>query len=76
MLQHFINLAICILFKKVHEMIISTKLFHRGERIAIGASGGKDSTVLAYVMKVGSSANAPRRLVFMAFFSSTDFSDS
>lgn len=51
MLQHFINLAICILFKKVHEMIISTKLFHRGERIAIGASGGKDSTVLAYVMK-------------------------
>ncbi|GAA5867653.1 hypothetical protein JCM3774_001546 [Rhodotorula dairenensis] len=27
-------------------------LFKRGERVAIGASGGKDSTVLAYVMKL------------------------
>ena len=29
----------------------STKLFQPGERIAIGASGGKDSTVLASVLK-------------------------
>ncbi|KHJ88859.1 hypothetical protein OESDEN_11337 [Oesophagostomum dentatum] len=36
----------------VHETITSTNLFRRGERVAIGASGGKDSTVLAYVMKV------------------------
>ncbi|GAA5985213.1 hypothetical protein JCM10908_002571 [Rhodotorula pacifica] len=28
------------------------QLFKRGERVAIGASGGKDSTVLAYVMKL------------------------
>ncbi|POY76324.1 hypothetical protein BMF94_0519 [Rhodotorula taiwanensis] len=27
-------------------------LFRRGEKVAIGASGGKDSTVLAYVMKL------------------------
>ncbi|BGP42688.1 cytosolic thiouridylase subunit Ctu1 [Rhodotorula kratochvilovae] len=27
-----------------------TSLFRRGERVAIGASGGKDSTVLAYIM--------------------------
>ncbi|SDA02976.1 BZ3500_MvSof-1268-A1-R1_Chr11-1g03245 [Microbotryum saponariae] len=27
-------------------------LFKRGERVAIGASGGKDSTVLAHIMKV------------------------
>ncbi|CCD62179.1 Cytoplasmic tRNA 2-thiolation protein 1 [Caenorhabditis elegans] len=35
----------------VHEAIVNNKLFKRGERVAIGASGGKDSTVLAYVMK-------------------------
>ncbi|PYH93913.1 adenine nucleotide alpha hydrolases-like protein [Aspergillus ellipticus CBS 707.79] len=36
---------------EVHETILATALFHRGERIAIGASGGKDSTVLASVLK-------------------------
>ena len=36
---------------EVHETITSTSLFQRGERIAIGASGGKDSTVLASVLK-------------------------
>ncbi|EEA21648.1 cytosolic thiouridylase subunit Ctu1 [Talaromyces marneffei ATCC 18224] len=36
---------------EIHETIVSTSLFKRGERIAIGASGGKDSTVLASVMK-------------------------
>ena len=36
---------------ETHETIVSNKLFHRGERVAIGASGGKDSTVLASVLK-------------------------
>ncbi|OAQ73737.2 PP-loop ATPase superfamily protein [Pochonia chlamydosporia 170] len=36
---------------EVHHTITSSKLFHPGERVAIGASGGKDSTVLASVMK-------------------------
>lgn len=37
---------------EIHETIVGNKLFHNGERVAIGASGGKDSTVLAHVMKV------------------------
>ncbi|EEB08761.1 cytosolic thiouridylase subunit Ctu1 [Schizosaccharomyces japonicus yFS275] len=37
---------------EIHNVIIDNKLFHRGESIGIGASGGKDSTVLAYVMKL------------------------
>ena len=36
---------------EIHETIIKNKLFYSGERIAIGASGGKDSTVLASVLK-------------------------
>ncbi|KAI0313256.1 hypothetical protein OF83DRAFT_1142233 [Amylostereum chailletii] len=36
---------------EVHNTIIEASLFHRGDKVAIGASGGKDSTVLAYVMK-------------------------
>lgn len=36
---------------EIHHTILSTQLFQRGERIAIGASGGKDSTVLASVLK-------------------------
>ncbi|KAJ4984164.1 PP-loop family protein [Stagonosporopsis vannaccii] len=36
---------------EIHHTIMSTNLFQRGERIAIGASGGKDSTVLASVLK-------------------------
>lgn len=36
---------------EVHHTITSSRLFQRGERIAIGASGGKDSTVLASVLK-------------------------
>lgn len=36
---------------EVHETITSNSLFYPGERIAIGASGGKDSTVLASVLK-------------------------
>ncbi|KHO01679.1 VEG136 protein [Metarhizium album ARSEF 1941] len=36
---------------EVHHTITSSKLFFPGEKIAIGASGGKDSTVLASVLK-------------------------
>ncbi|KAJ5246002.1 hypothetical protein N7468_000985 [Penicillium chermesinum] len=36
---------------EVHETITSANLFFPGERVAIGASGGKDSTVLAAVLK-------------------------
>jgi cytoplasmic tRNA 2-thiolation protein 1 len=36
---------------EIHHTITSNALFHRGERVAIGASGGKDSTVLASVLK-------------------------
>ncbi|KAF2744111.1 putative PP-loop ATPase superfamily protein [Sporormia fimetaria CBS 119925] len=36
---------------EIHHTITSNSLFHRGEKIAIGASGGKDSTVLASVLK-------------------------
>ncbi|XP_059275376.1 cytoplasmic tRNA 2-thiolation protein 1 [Lycium ferocissimum] len=35
---------------EIHRVIVDNHLFNPGERIAIGASGGKDSTVLAYVM--------------------------
>ena len=36
---------------EVHHTITSSNIFFPGERIAIGASGGKDSTVLASVLK-------------------------
>ena len=36
---------------EVHHTIVSNSLFQRGDKVAIGASGGKDSTVLAYLMK-------------------------
>src|SRR6202021_1113908 len=35
---------------EIHNTIISNGLFSRGEKIAIAASGGKDSTVLAHTM--------------------------
>ena len=41
---------ITIFETEIHTTITSASLFHRGERIAIGASGGKDSTVLASVL--------------------------
>lgn len=37
--------------EEVHHTITSSRLFHPGEKVAIGASGGKDSTVLASVLK-------------------------
>jgi cytoplasmic tRNA 2-thiolation protein 1 len=36
--------------EEVHRTIIDESLFDRGDVVAIGASGGKDSTVLAYIM--------------------------
>ncbi|KAI1260663.1 hypothetical protein F5Y18DRAFT_404759 [Xylariaceae sp. FL1019] len=36
---------------ETHHTITSSSLFFRGEKVAIGASGGKDSTVLASVLK-------------------------
>ena len=42
---------ISIFEAEIHETILENSLFRSGERIAIGASGGKDSTVLASVLK-------------------------
>ncbi|VVT56440.1 uncharacterized protein SAPINGB_P005059 [Magnusiomyces paraingens] len=36
---------------EIHNTIQESNLFYPGEVVAIGASGGKDSTVLAHVMK-------------------------
>lgn len=36
---------------EIHHTITTSALFYPGERVAIGASGGKDSTVLASVLK-------------------------
>ncbi|KAK6256961.1 hypothetical protein QUC31_000420 [Theobroma cacao] len=36
--------------EEIHQVIVENQLFKPGDRIAIGASGGKDSTVLAYVL--------------------------
>ncbi|KAL5208524.1 hypothetical protein ABZP36_032959 [Zizania latifolia] len=35
---------------EIHRTIVDNNLFKSGDRVAIGASGGKDSTVLAYVL--------------------------
>ncbi|KAK0641106.1 hypothetical protein B0T16DRAFT_334772 [Cercophora newfieldiana] len=42
---------ITIFEDEVHHTITSSGLFFPGEKVAIGASGGKDSTVLASVLK-------------------------
>lgn len=36
--------------EEIHHTILSNTLFKRGEKVAIGASGGKDSTVLVHVL--------------------------
>lgn len=36
--------------QEVHATIQATGIFKAGERVAIGASGGKDSTVLAHIL--------------------------
>ncbi|CAL4156060.1 unnamed protein product [Meganyctiphanes norvegica] len=38
--------------EEVHHTITAAQLFKPGEYVAVAASGGKDSTVLAYVMKL------------------------
>ncbi|KAK7736602.1 cytosolic thiouridylase subunit Ctu1 [Cytospora paraplurivora] len=45
------NCFIQIFEDEVHHTIVSSDLFYPGEKVAIGASGGKDSTVLASVLK-------------------------
>lgn len=35
---------------EIHFTITSNKLFSKGDRVVIGASGGKDSTVLIHIM--------------------------
>ncbi|CAI2163766.1 11766_t:CDS:2 [Funneliformis geosporum] len=37
---------------EIHNTIIDNKLFKKSDKVAIAASGGKDSTVLAHVMKL------------------------
>ncbi|EDX06291.1 GD10105 [Drosophila simulans] len=37
---------------EIHHTISSSNLFRRGEKVAVAASGGKDSTVLAHVLKL------------------------
>ncbi|XP_015110179.1 cytoplasmic tRNA 2-thiolation protein 1 [Diachasma alloeum] len=37
---------------EIHHTIVKGRLFKPGNKVAIGASGGKDSTVLAYVLKL------------------------
>ncbi|KHN82572.1 Cytoplasmic tRNA 2-thiolation protein 1 [Toxocara canis] len=36
----------------VHDTIVKCGILKRGEKVAVGASGGKDSTVVAYVLNV------------------------
>ncbi|CAF4117613.1 unnamed protein product, partial [Rotaria magnacalcarata] len=38
--------------REIHETIVKEQLFKPGETIAVAASGGKDSTVLAHVLKL------------------------
>ncbi|XP_008296100.1 cytoplasmic tRNA 2-thiolation protein 1 [Stegastes partitus] len=38
--------------EEVHQTIVAAELFKSGETVGIAASGGKDSTVLAHVMKL------------------------
>lgn len=35
---------------EIHDLIVSTQMFEKNTRVGIGISGGKDSTVLAYVL--------------------------
>lgn len=37
---------------EVHHTIKTTQMLKRGQLVAVAASGGKDSTVLAYVLKL------------------------
>lgn len=46
-----IECFITIFELEIHQTILDSELFQPGQRVAIGASGGKDSTVLAAVLK-------------------------
>lgn len=35
---------------EIHHLIINTQMFEKNSRVGVGISGGKDSTVLAYVL--------------------------
>lgn len=37
---------------EVHQTVVSNALFSPGEVVALGASGGKDSTVLAHIISL------------------------
>ena len=37
---------------EIHNTILKGSLFKRGDTVAVAASGGKDSTVLAYILKL------------------------
>ncbi|KAG6478549.1 hypothetical protein ZIOFF_061992 [Zingiber officinale] len=50
-LQQICKECFYIVFEdEIHKVIMDNNLFRPGERVAVAASGGKDSTVLAYVM--------------------------
>lgn len=52
-LQRICKLCFYDVFEtEIHNTIVNNKLFYPGERVAVGASGGKDSTVLAYILKL------------------------
>ncbi|KAK4536795.1 hypothetical protein CDCA_CDCA09G2820 [Cyanidium caldarium] len=38
--------------REVHEQIVREGMFRAGERVAVGVSGGKDSAVLAHLLRV------------------------
>lgn len=44
------NCFFVVFEEEIHHTIVTNDVFKPGERVAIGASGGKDSTVLAHVM--------------------------
>lgn len=46
------KIVVHIDFQQIHETIVTSGMFKPGQTVAIGSSGGKDSTVLAYVLFV------------------------
>jgi cytoplasmic tRNA 2-thiolation protein 1 len=50
------SMAVChecfflVFEEEIHHTIVTNKVFKRGEKVVLGASGGKDSTVLMHVM--------------------------